>query len=248
LANGAYSVADGGRLDSRIFCMPVTKEYNGGIVSDRDEVGLFRSGNVRPVGEAPGSKLYRVISRVVTEQQRADWSADGRRELSGGETRKLIRAHEADVRGTARDDWDAFALACGGLIRSTNAYTSLWQLRQVFRSRAKRFEVFAGEIGEEAKIAQCAIGVARRGAAIFLDRVAILPGFQDCWADVMAAILECCAAGSYRYEVEMNPDAPYEAQIASIPGVTINTVTSLAVRAVDLPTNIVTFSYRPLSK
>ena len=154
-------------------------------------------------------------------------------EMSGQGTSNLIRAREADVRGAGRKAWDTFVLACGGSVRSTDAHIRAWGLKHFVRSRARRIEVFAGSGAEEIKIAQCAVGLSAKGRSVYLDRVLILPGYQDSWADIMAAILKCCGARTYEYGWEMNVEPPREGQLGAIPGVTIDIVTPLVVQAID---------------
>ena len=153
-------------------------------------------------------------------------SSDGRAFSSDVTVREVALR---EVRGA---DWDAFAAACGCSVRATRGHLVAWNLKN-FRYRLRMFEVFAdGPDGAPLKIGQCAVG--RAGdEAVILDRLQLLPLAAGAFSAAMAAILRQAGAGAYEYGWELNLERAREADLAALPGVTVEITTPLVVQAID---------------
>lgn len=144
-----------------------------------------------------------------------------------------VTAREVRVAQGERASWDAFAMRCNVSVRSADAHCLAWKLKRLGRHRLRRFEVNEVERGARKKIAQCAVSFGRSGDAVFLDQIALLPGHEDQWPAVMAAILKCGGPAKYHYGWELNIETPREGDLAKLPGVSVEKVTPLAVQAIE---------------
>jgi hypothetical protein len=170
---------------------------------------------------------------VFAGSQRHSQLMRSARDAAAGAGRAVIVAREVRAGRSEQASWDAFAKHCGASVYSADAYLRASNLKSLGRSRLRRFEVVATEGGEQKKIAQCAISVGRSNKAVFVDKIALLPGHEDRWPSAMAAILQCCGPGNYVYGWTMNIEAPREDKLAALPGVSVETVTPLVVQAID---------------
>ncbi|WP_309605283.1 hypothetical protein [Phenylobacterium sp.] len=107
-----------------------------------------------------------------------------------------------------------------------------WTLKHRLKYRLRLFELYGQVDGAAVKIGQCAVGVSRRGASQFLDRIQLLPEFGD-WPEAMAALLAELGPGEFTYGWELNLEPPRHEALSALPGVTIKETTPLVVNAID---------------
>lgn len=140
-----------------------------------------------------------------------------------------------ELRFSSVDDiaWDSFAAACECSVRSTRAQLGAWRLKHIFSHQLRMFELFRRTAGGELKFAQCALGVGRDGASIFLDRLQILPKDAALWAASIKAILTTVGPGRFQYGWELNLEPPRDADLSSLPRVEIETSRPIIVQAID---------------
>ncbi|MFC7609926.1 GNAT family N-acetyltransferase [Teichococcus aestuarii] len=86
--------------------------------------------------------------------------------------------------------------------------------------------------GERRKIGQCAVGISLR-RRVFADSLQLLPEEQQLWSEAMQAVLGRLGAGEYHYGSQWSLEAPREADLAAIPGVTVTAVEPITVHAVS---------------
>ena len=139
-----------------------------------------------------------------------------------------VKAVLLRLRDCRPDQWDAFAQECGCSFQSAHSWLSGWSLKMGFQQRLALFEFY--QSGR--KIGHCAVGLAEK-QRIFLDRVALRPGFEPLWTDCMAAVLTRLGPGQYRYGGQLTLEQGREQDIESLPGVTAESVRPLIVQAVD---------------
>lgn len=144
----------------------------------------------------------------------------------------VVSAREISLSSVKEAEWNVFAVACDCSVRSTRAYAIAWELRRLRKFRVRFFEIYAEGDGTR-KIGQCAVGTARSGASVFLDRLAILPQYSGQWSEAMSATLASAGTGSYEYGWELNVEPPREAEFASLAGVAIERTVPLVVQAID---------------
>lgn len=125
---------------------------------------------------------------------------------------RVIRRTTADVDPR---QWDAFVDQAGGSFRES------WSIvggHRVFGG----LRIFEFELDEApgAKIGQCAI-VGSRAKAIFLDRIQLLPQFDDRWTQCFHAVVRQVCARKYVYGSLWNQERP---RAPAIDGLTISAV------------------------
>jgi hypothetical protein len=78
-----------------------------------------------------------------------------------------VVARPARRRSVLSGDWDRFAQACGGSLKSTRAHLIGWQAKNLMNYRLRLFEIYALDSTPPRKIGQCAVGfAAARGRAL----------------------------------------------------------------------------------
>lgn len=135
--------------------------------------------------------------------------------------------------GVTASDWDSFGTACSASMKSTHAHLRGWRFKNMLRCRLSLFEFFALVDGESRKIGQCAVGLAKTGNHVFLDKLLLLPRYAPLWRRAMSAVLAETGAGDYEYGWEMSLEPSREADLTGIPGVTVSSTTPLVVQAID---------------
>ncbi|WP_146201804.1 GNAT family N-acetyltransferase [Teichococcus aestuarii] len=129
-------------------------------------------------------------------------------------------------------EWDRFAQRCGASFRCAHGALALWQLDHHLPYRLRLLEIHAVRGGERRKIGQCAVGISLR-RRVFADSLQLLPEEQQLWPEAMQAVLGRLGAGEYHYGSQWSLEAPREADLAAIPGVTVTAVEPITVHAVS---------------
>lgn len=130
-------------------------------------------------------------------------------------------------------DWDRFAEACSGSLKSTRAHLIGWQFKNLLNYRLRLFEIYAEDSTPPRKIGQCALGFAKAGRHFFLDRLQILAPEAGLWTRAVDAVLQQAGAGAYEYGWELNLEPAREGDLGSITGVSVEAVRPLVVQAID---------------
>lgn len=129
--------------------------------------------------------------------------------------------------------WDRFAEVCGGSLKSTRAHLVGWQLKNLPNYRLRLFDLYALDSTPPRKIGQCALGFAKTGRHVFIDRLQLLPPEAGLWTRAMDAILSRCGAGAYEYGWEINLEPAREVDLGDVAGVSVEAVRPLVVQAID---------------
>lgn len=104
-------------------------------------------------------------------------------------------------------DWDDFAKRCGATFRGSYRVSLMSGFDTHLLFRMRRFACYIGRDQARRKIAQAAISAGVR-LRIFVDPVAILPGYKSLWNEVMAALLAALGPGTYRYGCPWSLETP----------------------------------------
>lgn len=145
---------------------------------------------------------------------------------------RIVSVTEVYMDSIRATDWDSFAARCGCSVYATRAHVVAWTLKHRLKYRIRLFELYGEADGATVKIGQCAVGVSRHATSQFLDRIQLLPEFED-WAGAMAALLAKLDPGEFQYGWELNLEPPRQEALSALPGVTISETTPLVVNAID---------------
>lgn len=145
---------------------------------------------------------------------------------------KNISVQEIDFKDLTAEGWDDFAQRCGGSARLAYGRLMQHRVKALGRPRQRIYEIYAMGVGGREKIGQCALTMSR-GKSVFLDRLQLLADHEDSWVQAMTRVLSAAGARSYEYGWQLNVEGPREADLATISGVTVETVRPLVVHAVD---------------
>ncbi|PHK96312.1 hypothetical protein CR162_02935 [Pseudoroseomonas rhizosphaerae] len=128
-------------------------------------------------------------------------------------------------------EWDCFAQRCGASFRCAHKALALWQLDHHLPYRLRLLEIHALRGGERRKVGQCAVGIGLR-QRVFADSLQLLPEERGLWPQAMQAVLGRLGPGEYRYGSQWSLEAPREAELADIPGISVTAVEPITVHAV----------------
>lgn len=129
-------------------------------------------------------------------------------------------------------EWDCFAQRCGASFRCAHRALGLWQLDHHLPHRLRLLEILAVSNGERRKIGQCAVGISLR-RRVFADSLQLLPQESGLWPEAMQAVLGLLGAGEYHYGSQWSLEAPREADLARLPGVSVTAAEAITVHAVS---------------
>lgn len=124
------------------------------------------------------------------------------------------------------EDWDSLAQECGGSFQSSYARLRRWSLQP--RRHLTTFDFHRSG----RKIGQCAVSVSA-GRRVFVDPLALRPGFEQHWRDCMAAALAHLGPGRYRYGWRLALEQSRAQELATLPGASVEGVRPIVVQAVD---------------
>jgi hypothetical protein len=152
--------------------------------------------------------------------------------LQGSAQHQIIQVTERSSRSVDVASWDSFAQRCGASMRSAHGTLRGWSLKHRARYDLRLLELHANGPGPARKIGQCALGDGR-GFNVFLDKLQLLPGYEEMWPAAMSAILAHTGPGRYEYGWKLNLEPPREDALRQMPDLVIEGVRPLVVDAVD---------------
>jgi hypothetical protein len=132
----------------------------------------------------------------------------------------------------SRQEWDRNAARCGASMRSAFAHLHGLGLKFLFRGVPKLFHVYLETDGKRTQIGQYTL-IARRDARIFYDGLNLYPEHRDLWVTAMTAVLAEAGPGAYEYGWQWVPEPAREAELQTIPGVTMTHIRPILVQGVD---------------
>jgi CelD/BcsL family acetyltransferase involved in cellulose biosynthesis len=141
-----------------------------------------------------------------------------------------VKARQVSLSGPDAENWDQFARLCGaGFHARRRRLLVLGRLRALSgRVRLRTFALFKGNI----KIGQAAIATTG-DRHVFIDRLMILPEFENFWREGLRSVLDLVGSGHYRYGWQWSIEPAREALVAQLPGVKITDVRPIVVQYVD---------------
>jgi hypothetical protein len=165
--------------------------------------------------------------------QPSDMMLDSAERSRLAEPSNVIMAREVDFRSIDRRSWNDFAEKCGASARSSYNRISSLNIKSFGRGRVRAFDVYQTEGGVEIKIGRCVGVLGNDGRLNFIDRLQLLPGYEPQWTPAMSAVIAVSGARHFQYGWQLNCETPRESDLASIRGVSVESVRPLVVHAVD---------------
>lgn len=153
---------------------------------------------------------------------------DDQRSANGATTG--LRIYRTSPVGRPPKGWDSFVAACDGTLELS------WRaLRRKRLGRlGQRLELLVVEAAEHPgeRVAQCAWARTEDCTEIIGSLLVAKP-WQDRWCDIAAALLAAGGPGRYRYGGHWSTDRPREHELASLPGLKLEHVSSYVMQAID---------------
>lgn len=156
----------------------------------------------------------------------------GKGEIEQASSSTRVSVSEIRLSQFDRQAWDRNAARSGASMRSAFAHLHGLGLKFLFRGAPKLFHVYLEADGERTQIGQYTL-IFRGDSRVFYDGLHLYPEYRGLWAAAMTAVLADAGPGTYEYGWQWMPEPPREAELRTIPGVTLTHVRPILVQGVD---------------